>query len=312
MASSGSANYTVTAANIIQDALEELGVIGAGQTIAAEDNATALRALNVLTKQFMGPTSPVATSLRMWKRKRLTIDLTSTNFYVIQLRRVAFTSGGTTELTAGTQITGATGGATAKVMSIEVTSGTWAGGDAAGEIFLCSQVGTFQSENLNITGTNNIATIAADSTVYAPIQDIVDAVRRTSGGEDTPMSIMTKAEYMALSDKDVTGTPTKVYHEKRKDENRIYLNTTPSTTTDFVVVEALLPIEDFDATTNNPDFPAEWFRPLKWNLAKELLAKFPCGKQRAQTIIMMATESLAIANSFEPEDVTVFFEPNKD
>lgn len=309
MATSGSANFTVTGADIIQDALEELGVVGAGQSIAGEDNTTALRALNVLIQQWAGPGTP---SLKVWKRRDLTLDLTSTDKYIIKLRRLAFTSGGTTAIAAGNTITGATGAATAKVMSIELSSGSWAAGDAAGEMLITEQSGTFQSENLDVGASSNLATIAADSSVYSPIDGIIEVVRRNSDGEDDPMDIMTEAEYMALADKDVTGTPTKLYYQKRIDEVRIYLNATPSTTTDNIVFIALLPIEDFDATANTVDFPKEWFRPLKWNLAKELLAKFPCGTKRAATIVAMAAESLGIANSFEPEDSLVYFEPGKE
>lgn len=76
---------------------------------------------------------------------------------------LAFTSGGTYEIRVDDTITGATSNATALVHRIMVTSGTWAGGDAAGTLWLSSQVGNFQAENLNVGGDLNEATIAADS-----------------------------------------------------------------------------------------------------------------------------------------------------
>jgi len=312
MASSGSADYTVTASQLIQDALEELGVVGAGQTVSAEDSATALRALNLLVKQWMGPGSPVTPGLKMWKRRQLTLDLTSTDKYALQIRRLAFTSGGTTAIAVGDTIAGATSSATAKVMAVEVTSGSWAGGDAAGELIIEGQSGTFQSENLNVGASSNLATISGNSEQYGPPTEIMDPLRRTSDGEDTPMDIISQAEYMGIGDKDASGTPTKIYYEKRIDELRIYLNATPSVTTDSIVFVALLPIEDFDSTKDNPDFTREWHRTLKWNLAKELLAKFPSSKDRAAVIIAHANESLGIANMFEPENSDVYFEPDKD
>jgi hypothetical protein len=78
--------------------------------------------------------------------------------------KIAFDSGGTAEITVGDTITGATSGATAKVCGVTVSSGTWAGGDAAGELALHNQTGTFVSENLNVSGKqDNIATIGGDS-----------------------------------------------------------------------------------------------------------------------------------------------------
>ena len=76
-------------------------------------------------------------------------------------KTIAFTSGGTAEVRPGYTLTGATSAATCIVMGVRVTSGTWAGGDAAGSLFVRSDSGTFQSENLNATAQSNICTIGA-------------------------------------------------------------------------------------------------------------------------------------------------------
>lgn len=76
--------------------------------------------------------------------------------------RIAFTSGGTTELLSGAKIAGGTSGATGIVRYIEVTSGTWAAGTAAGWIYFESTTGTWNSsEQINRTkptSSSNIAT----------------------------------------------------------------------------------------------------------------------------------------------------------
>lgn len=82
-------------------------------------------------------------------------------------RTVAFTSGGVYQVAENDTITGATSGATAVVKRIILTSGTWAGGDAAGTFVLYTQTGTFQSENLNVGANLNVATIGANSAVVA-------------------------------------------------------------------------------------------------------------------------------------------------
>jgi len=79
-------------------------------------------------------------------------------------RSIAFTSGGTTEITEDTVLEGDNSGATATVKRVILTSGSWAGGDAAGRMILTSQSGTFQAENLDIQGgATNVATIGGDS-----------------------------------------------------------------------------------------------------------------------------------------------------
>lgn len=86
-------------------------------------------------------------------------------------RAMPFTSGGTTEITRGVVITGATSGATARVRDVILDSGTWAGGDAAGWLFIDeeSKVGTFTSENVYVPGGTNDATVTVDVTYTSDI-----------------------------------------------------------------------------------------------------------------------------------------------
>ncbi len=81
-----------------------------------------------------------------------------------------FTSGGTTAIAVGDTIVGESGGATGVVQSITLTSGSWAGGDAAGVIRLHTKTGTFQSETIKVGTDLNLATIAADSDIRGLIK----------------------------------------------------------------------------------------------------------------------------------------------
>jgi hypothetical protein len=64
----------------------------------------------------------------------------------------AFTSGGTTEIVAGNLCTGATSGSQFYVSAVLLSSGTWAGGDAAGFFITEEQTGTIASENIYVPG----------------------------------------------------------------------------------------------------------------------------------------------------------------
>jgi len=78
-------------------------------------------------------------------------------------KTLVFTSGGTYQVKVGDTVTGATSTKTMVVNFVRVTSGSWAGENAAGYL-VGTPSGAFQSENLNV-GTNlNVATIAADAT----------------------------------------------------------------------------------------------------------------------------------------------------
>lgn len=80
---------------------------------------------------------------------------------------IPFTSGGTTQVTAGVTITGATSGATAVVSEVILVSGTWAGGDAAG--FFVTEIdgirGTFGTESIYISSDTTSGADDASVTV---------------------------------------------------------------------------------------------------------------------------------------------------
>ena len=77
---------------------------------------------------------------------------------------IAFTGGGTYVIEEQDTVTGDSSGATAVVERVQVTSGSFSGGDAVGFLKLSGQTGTFISENLDVGGNLNVATIAGDST----------------------------------------------------------------------------------------------------------------------------------------------------
>lgn len=81
-----------------------------------------------------------------------------------QRHTLAFTAG-TAAIVAGHVITGATSHATATVISVTLTSGTWAGRNAAGSLLLHLVTGTFQAEA--ITSTTGAATASGASVPVA-------------------------------------------------------------------------------------------------------------------------------------------------
>lgn len=69
----------------------------------------------------------------------------------------SFTSGGTTEVTVGKFLLGATSGAIVQVKAITLTSGSWAGGNAAGWMIAepVNSTGTTAAENMGLCTVSN-------------------------------------------------------------------------------------------------------------------------------------------------------------
>lgn len=82
------------------------------------------------------------------------------------ISKLQFSSGGVTQVQIDEVVTGATSGAYGTVIGIQLSSGTWVGGDAAGYLFLKQLTGTFTAENVNgsVAGSN-CATAAGASTL---------------------------------------------------------------------------------------------------------------------------------------------------
>lgn len=79
-------------------------------------------------------------------------------------KKLVYTHGGTYVIVAGDTILGNISGAHARVDEVVLSSGSWAAGTAAGDLYLSDQVGTFQAETLSIGSHSDVANIAADST----------------------------------------------------------------------------------------------------------------------------------------------------
>lgn len=74
----------------------------------------------------------------------------------------AYTSGGTHQIIAGDILTGATSGYTCRVISLTLTGGSWAGGDAAGTLTVVDKSGVFVAENLNYESVDTCTIAAGD------------------------------------------------------------------------------------------------------------------------------------------------------
>ena len=107
---------------------------------------------------------------------------------------------------------------------------------------------------------------------------IIGATRNyTTGSEtfDSNLEIITRDEYLNLGNKDSEGPPVQLYYDPQLDITgaTLYVYPTPSSTvaSDYTVtIYYQSPFEDFDASTDTPDFPQEWYNTLKWKLAAEI------------------------------------------
>jgi len=139
-----------------------------------------------------------------------------------------------------------------------------------------------------------------------PLQ-VSDAWRVTSDGYDIPIMVVSRDEYMSMSNKSLQAPATMVYYDPRRDTGTLYVWPTGTTTENSIIIDAQRPIQDFDAEGNNPDLPKEWVLYITHLLATFLAPKYIGGVPAS---LQTQTDRIAISLSiFDEEKVSVYVQP---
>jgi len=137
---------------------------------------------------------------------------------------------------------------------------------------------------------------------------ILDGYIRATAGNDTPIRIISREEYNRFGLKSTTGTTVQVYYDPQLDNGVVYVY--PVQASGTLILEAEYPLMDFTNTSDEPDFPQEWFNALRWNLAKEIALSYGVSPTRYGTIKNNAKEELDNVEDFDTEfPQSVFFNP---
>jgi hypothetical protein len=75
----------------------------------------------------------------------------------------------------------------------------------------------------------------------------------------------------------------------------------------FAVIWFREPVQTLVNTTDNPEFPDEWIRPIEWGTSKEIAPMF--NVPWTQDMEGNLQESLAFARQKDAETTTMYFQP---
>ena len=312
MSTSGSVDFSQNRDQIITRALNVLDIVGVGFTPSAGEIDHAANALQLLVKSWQGQTD-FARGLKVWARKRGYLFLQRsqneyslpgdnwTNSYVSTTTTAAATAG------AGTiSIASATG----------MTSGDYLGVQLSTGALQWTTISGAPSTTLTLAASLT-ANVASGARVFAyttratrPLS-IIAAVRRDVRTTDTVMEMLrTPQAYEAITDKTATGTPGVVFYEPTLPNGTLYLDTQPVDATDVLRLTYVRPLEDLDQSTDDLDYPQEWYRALAYGLAREIAVDY--GKKWTPDHAALLTEALFIAQQANPEVSDQHFEPGRD
>lgn len=289
MAVSNSFDYSLTAADVIQSALEKVKAVVAGESVDSDDQSLALRELNKLVKQWSHP-SDGSEGMKVWLRRFVFMFLAegqrvyllgpsgdeATESYSSTTLSAAEAAGQTT-----LSVTSTTGMNASDVIGIELNDGTlhWTTISSTGAgptVIVASGLPSAAASGRRVFWYTPVSG-AGNSIPYRPVE-IITAVARDTSNNDTPIDVYQReqmANFEEISPKtSETDIPTALFFEPRRTQGQITLDYASGDVTYVIRLLLYAPVDDLDTSTQDLAFPQEWFAAVEWELARRLSTPF--------------------------------------
>jgi len=103
--------------------------------------------------------------------------------------------------------------------------------------------------------------------------DVINVVLERNG-VDTPISFMSRAEFIDIPEKDIEGRPDRIFIDKQRDQLVFTLWTVPENSTDVIKYDAVRKFEDSDTAADSADIPYQMMEAFAAGLAFRLAEKY--------------------------------------
>ena len=315
MARSGSYDFNVTRNDIIQGALRLIGVLGTDQTPSTVMYDEGSQALNMMVKAWTGR------GFGLWLNKEVVL--------FVQKDQVKYRLGPTMQSNYGdyaclennyvkTEVGAAAAAADVNltVDSISgITNGDYIGVETDNEDIHWTTVNGVPAGTTVVLATGLDYDSAVDSHVYTytsviqrPLQ-LLKVWRRDNDMLDVDIEIISLDTYRSQTNKlSESPTTTMCAYDKQLDDGIIWLWPEPSDMKYEIHLIAKYPIQDFDVSTDDPDFPQEWFAALKYNLAIHLAPEY--SRMPSPLVMQLAASSIEDARGMDIESASTHIVPD--
>lgn len=308
MARSGSYNYNISRNDLITLAFRETNIYSKNEDIRSDDMNFAIARLNIMIKFWQ------AQGLALWNRKQATL------FPAYQDRQYSISNTG--DHCANSYVSSTLSADEAlgqTVLSVTSTTGMTAADNVGIELDDSSRqwttiVSVDSSTQITVTATLTAAA-ASGNTIIAYTNKIADrplrilnarSVDLKNSNTAVKMNTIGHDEYFNLPTKDLDGNPNSYFYDKQLDAGILYLFPRPNKVSQLIEFTYHESFEDMDSSTDDFDFPAEWFEVLLTNLKLKL-----AGSYGMEAIIprlqQEAAESLALAQFFDADEESIKF-----
>lgn len=268
---SGTYTYTLTANEVVDEALDILGIGAQGDTLSGNDYTRAYRSLNLLLKQLQTQGG------HLWTETDGALFLQKgTNEYDFATAKLANTYYQTTTTAA----------AVATATTIELTSVTnLSATDNIGIVLADDTIQWTTVASIStltvtlddaLTGAvNSGATVYSyDTTAFTPVFRVTSVRRKESDDYEIGINFDARSDYFAQPNKEEQGVPVMAYYSRQDPNGKMYVWPTPSSA-DYVLTftyeRKLNAVLDNSSSVDIPDY---WFNAFIYKLAEMLIPKF--------------------------------------
>ena len=139
---------------------------------------------------------------------------------------------------------------------------------------------------------------------------IIQAYIRDQNGNDTTLYKEARYDYNILGNKSSAGVPNQFYYDPLLGNGTITLYNVPQDNLSTIYLTIQRQVQDFNLSTDNPDFTQEWYHSLKWGLAAEIAPEYEVPLQKIQYLENKAKASFDDVLNWSQEDAAITFSPD--
>ncbi len=306
MSTSGSKNYAITRATIIESAYRKTGEYDSGGTIHGDETASAAVALNLMVKELTGRGADI------WLRDEITLFLQpNQQSYALGTTNATAAITGETTLSAAEasgqtvlSVTSSTGMTAADIVGIKMDDDTihWT---TIATVDSSIQITVDDATDDDAASGNKV--YAYTTTAGRPTK-IVSAYRRDVNNIDTEVTLIGESEYRSQSNKGSEGPPVEMWYQPTLTTGTLYVwPVDGGANWDKLVFSAQFYPDDFDSASDNPEFPIEWGNALVWGLAAELGPELGVTLDQQKFLEAKAAFKINEALDYDVENAPVIF-----
>jgi hypothetical protein len=321
MTSSNQYTFSARMPQIIAAAYRKVGAIAEDETPTAGMEADATLALNSMLKEW------AASGIHIWTTQEAVLFLQKGQYrYLLGTgttpvpavhccdafsyslsQIVTGSAAGDTTITVADTVGFTNGNQIGVVLNTGYTQWTTISGTPVGNVVTLADALTDA-----VSVNNFVFTYPLSATIQSPLR--IPAARRIGwqGLIETPMTRLSRMDYMNYPNKVNPGTPTQYFYAPELlngvPQGQFYTYLNPQDSNSGARFTYMRPLQD---VTTNPtqtgDFPIEWVNTCIWNLAKEMAPEFDVPPPRWAMIKDQADEKLEMVRGWDREPEAINF-----